>query len=108
MTRSMPVSVPAGAARLQGVLALPASPIGVVLFAHGSGSGRLSPRNNYVAAQLHAAGIATLLLDLLTQQEDAVYRNRFDIALLWRRWYRAAGGRTWPGPRWRRWRPRRC
>ena len=90
MTRSMPVSVPAGAARLQGVLALPASPIGVVLFAHGSGSGRLSPRNNYVAAQLHAAGIATLLLDLLTEQEDAVYRNRFDIALLCRRLHAAA------------------
>ena len=90
MTRTMSVTVPAGAAQLEGILALPASPIGVVLFAHGSGSGRLSPRNNYVATQLHAAGIATLLLDLLTAQEDAVYQNRFDIGLLCRRLHAAA------------------
>lgn len=90
MTRTMSVTVPAGAAQLEGILALPASPIGVVLFAHGSG--RLSPRNNYVATQLHAAGIATLLLDLLTGQEDSVYQNRFDIALLCRRLHAAA---TW-------------
>ena len=90
MTRTLSVTVPAGAAQLEGILALPASPIGVVLFAHGSGSGRLSPRNNYVATQLHAAGIATLLLDLLTAQEDPVYQNRFDIGLLCRRLHAAA------------------
>lgn len=90
MTRKLPVTVPAGTAELEGMLELPASPIGVVLFAHGSGSGRFSPRNNYVAAQLRAAGIATLLLDLLSPQEDAVVQNRFDIALLCRRLHAAA------------------
>ena len=57
----------------------------VVLFAHGSGSSRFSPRNNFVAQVLHAAGHGTLLLDLLTRAEDARYENRFDIALLTRR-----------------------
>jgi dienelactone hydrolase len=55
---------------------------GIVLFAHGSGSGRLSPRNGYVAEKLRAAGIATLLLDLLTPAEELDRRNVFDIALL--------------------------
>ena len=94
MTRKIPVTVPAGTVDLDGMLELPATPIGVVLFAHGSGSGRFSPRNNYVAAQLRAAGVATLLLDLLTPQEDAVQQNRFDIALLTRRLHAAA---TWLG-----------
>jgi len=94
MTRKMQVTVPAGPVELEGMLELPATPIGVVLFAHGSGSGRFSPRNNYVAAQLHDAGIATLLLDLLTAQEDAIGQNRFDIALLCRRLHAAA---TWLG-----------
>ena len=92
--RKIPVTVPAGTVDLDGMLELPATPIGVVLFAHGSGSGRFSPRNNYVAAQLRAAGVATLLLDLLTPQEDAVQQNRFDIALLTRRLHAAA---TWLG-----------
>jgi putative phosphoribosyl transferase len=94
MTRKMQVTVPAGPVELEGMLELPATPIGVVLFAHGSGSGRFSPRNNYVAAQLRDAGIATLLLDLLTAQEDAIGQNRFDIALLCRRLHAAA---TWLG-----------
>uniref|UniRef100_UPI003917C263 dienelactone hydrolase family protein n=1 Tax=Massilia sp. TaxID=1882437 RepID=UPI003917C263 len=94
MTRKLPVTVPAGTVDLDGMLELPATPIGVVLFAHGSGSGRFSPRNNYVAAQLRAAGVATLLLDLLTPQEDALQQNRFDIALLSRRLHAAA---TWLG-----------
>lgn len=94
MTRKIPVTVPAGTVDLDGMLELPATPIGVVLFAHGSGSGRFSPRNNYVAAQLRAAGVATLLLDLLTPQETAVQQNRFDIALLTRRLHAAA---TWLG-----------
>lgn len=90
----MPVTVPAGTVELEGMLELPATPIGVVLFAHGSGSGRFSPRNNRVAAELRNAGVATLLLDLLSPQEDAIQENRFDIALLCRRLHAAA---TWLG-----------
>ncbi len=55
---------------------------GVVLFAHGSGSSRLSPRNTYVASVMQEAGLGTLLFDLLTSQEDQVYENRFNIDLL--------------------------
>jgi putative phosphoribosyl transferase len=90
MTRKLSVSIPVGVAALDGMLELPATPIGVVLFAHGSGSSRLSPRNTRVAAELRDAGIATLLLDLLTAQEDATYHNRFDIAVLTRRLHAAA------------------
>ena len=90
MNREHLVQIPAGAARLEGMLALPPDPIGVVLFAHGSGSGRFSPRNNQVAAGLRGAGIATLLLDLLTPDEDALYRNRFDIDVLTSRLHAAA------------------
>lgn len=68
-----------------GDLAIPAKAPGIVLFAHGSGSGRLSPRNRFVAEFLQAQGMATLLFDLLTEIEDRAYRNRFDIALLTRR-----------------------
>jgi dienelactone hydrolase len=57
----------------------------VVLFAHGSGSSRFSPRNTYVAEVLQQSGIGTLLFDLLTSVEDQVYETRFDIALLTRR-----------------------
>jgi len=63
-------------------LLVPPSVEGVVLFAHGSGSSRHSPRNKFVAAQLREARLATLLIDLLTPQEDEVYRTRFDIGLL--------------------------
>jgi len=63
-------------------LGVPEAAKGVVLFAHGSGSGRMSPRNNYVAEELRRAGIATLLLDLLTPAEEADRRNVFDIELL--------------------------
>jgi putative phosphoribosyl transferase len=90
MTRKLLVSIPVGACALDGVLELPATPIGVVLFAHGSGSSRLSPRNRQVAAELRNAGVATLLLDLLTSEEDATYHNRFDIAVLARRLHAAA------------------
>jgi putative phosphoribosyl transferase len=76
------VSIPAGAVALQGTLELPAKARGVVVFSHGSGSGRHSPRNRFVAAELQAAGIGTLLLDLLTQEEDQDTDNRFDIPLL--------------------------
>ncbi len=68
---------------LAGTLRLPgASPRGIVVFAHGSGSSRLSPRNNFVASALGDAGLATLLFDLLTEEEAADHRNVFDIGLL--------------------------
>ena len=76
------VSIDAGPVHLEGILGEVPSPAGMVVFAHGSGSGRKSPRNHYVARQLQRAGMATLLLDLLTVKEDEVYRTRFDIALL--------------------------
>ncbi|THC45444.1 dienelactone hydrolase family protein [Massilia sp. Mn16-1_5] len=94
MTRKLLSSIVAGAATMEGMLELPAAPIGVVLFAHGSGSSRFSPRNNQVAAALRDAGMATLLLDLLTPEEDATYRNRFDIEVLAARLHAAA---TWLG-----------
>ena len=82
MTRKLLTSIPAGPASLEGMLELPADPIGVVLFAHGSSSSRFSPRNNRVAADLRNAGVATLLLDLLTPQEEASDQYRFDIDVL--------------------------
>ncbi|OIR03077.1 putative phosphoribosyl transferasec [mine drainage metagenome] len=70
---------------LEGMLEIPPQACGMVLFAHGSGSSRLSPRNNYVARVLREAGMGTLLIDLLTHDEDRNYDTRFDIALLTRR-----------------------
>lgn len=67
---------------LEGSLALPEGTHSLVLFAHGSGSSRFSPRNNYVAQVLQREGIGTLLMDLLTEEEDTVYETRFDIDLL--------------------------
>jgi putative phosphoribosyl transferase len=67
---------------LQGLLGMPAAAEGIVLFAHGSGSSRLSRRNNIVARQLRDSGLATLLFDLLTAEEEFDRRNVFDIALL--------------------------
>jgi putative phosphoribosyl transferase len=84
------VTIASGAVSMEGVLALPDNPLGVVLFAHGSGSSRLSPRNNYVATVLRRARIGTLLLDLLTAHEDSQAENRFDIALLTGRLHDAA------------------
>lgn len=83
--REQTVSIPMDAAVHQGTLAIPSAAKGLVLFAHGSGSGRLSPRNNYVAGVLRESGVATLLFDLLTEAEDRIYENRFDIDLLTRR-----------------------
>lgn len=80
---------------LGAMLGVPDAAKGLVIFAHGSGSGRLSPRNTYVAARLREAGIGTLLLDLLTPREEQDRRNVFDIALLASRLRRAvdwAGG----------------
>ena len=67
---------------LQALLGIPAQRRGLVIFAHGSGSGRLSPRNRHVARALRQAGIATLLLDLLTPEEERNRANVFDIELL--------------------------
>jgi dienelactone hydrolase len=87
MTRSTnPVQVPVGEAWLQGDLRLPADAHGIVLFAHGSGSSRHSRRNQYVARVLEQRNLATLLIDLLTPQEEAVDNRtaqyRFDIPML--------------------------
>ena len=79
------VHIPADSVELDGELILPPSAKGVVLFAHGSGSSRFSPRNTYVAEVLQQHGIGTLLFDLLTREEDQDYATRFDIALLTRR-----------------------
>jgi putative phosphoribosyl transferase len=76
------VQIPADSVLLEGALALPEHTVGLVLFAHGSGSSRFSPRNNFVAQVLRQAGIGTLLMDLLTEKEDARYETRFDIDLL--------------------------
>jgi putative phosphoribosyl transferase len=76
------VRIPADDVHLEGMLELPATAQGLVLFAHGSGSSRHSPRNNYVAQVLRDKGIGTLLLDLLTLAEDLDYQTRFDITLL--------------------------
>ncbi len=81
-THNEPVRITSGKVQVEGMLELPPDPVGVVLFAHGSGSSRFSPRNNYVAAALRQSHIGTLLMDLLTQQEDEDYKTRFDISLL--------------------------
>ncbi len=80
------VRVPAGPVALEGNLAVPAGARGLVLFAHGSGSSRHSPRNRFVARELQSAGLGTLLVDLLTAEEEQVDLRtrhlRFDIGLL--------------------------
>jgi putative phosphoribosyl transferase len=84
--RSHDVTIEAGDARLEGEVTVPASAPGIVLFAHGSGSGRTSPRNRFVASVLHRCGMGTLLFDLLTPEEQERDREtralRFDIDLL--------------------------
>ena len=87
--------VSAGPVELEGNLGMPQGVRGVVLFAHGSGSGRYSPRNRYVARVLREAGLATLLIDLLTAEEEEVDLRtrhlRFDIGLLAERLVGATG-----------------
>jgi putative phosphoribosyl transferase len=84
------VSIPAGSVQLEGLLGVPVEAHGIVIFAHGSGSGRLSPRNNAVAGALRAAGVATLLFDLLTEDEATDRRLVFDIPFLAKRLRAAA------------------
>ncbi len=76
------IRIKEGRITLEGILGLPADPLGVVVFAHGSGSGRLSPRNNFVARHLQQVNLATLLLDLLTEEEADDRDKVFDIDLL--------------------------
>jgi pimeloyl-ACP methyl ester carboxylesterase len=86
------VHIPVDGVTLEGALAIPANVRGLVLFVHGSGSSRFSPRNNYVARALRDAGLGTLLIDLLTRIEDQDYERRFDIPLLTERVVRVT---TW-------------
>jgi len=79
-TRDVTISI--GGIALDSDLEIPAKAKGIVVFAHGSGSSRLSPRNRFVAEELTKAGFATLLLDLLTPAEDREYSTRFNIDLL--------------------------
>jgi len=92
------VLVDAGGVTVAGRLTIPREPQGIVVFAHGSGSSRHSPRNRYVAEVLQSSGLATLLFDLLTDEEERDRANVFDIALLADRlvavteWLRSAQG----------------
>ncbi|MFB6093831.1 MAG: dienelactone hydrolase family protein [Halanaeroarchaeum sp.] len=82
MSESNRVSIPVNGVTLPGDLTVPEAPTGLVVFAHGSGSSKESPRNQFVAASLADRGLATLLFDLLTEVEDRDRANRFDIELL--------------------------
>jgi pimeloyl-ACP methyl ester carboxylesterase len=85
MAEQREVAIVDGVARLPGMLSIPPRPLGLVIFAHGSGSSSRSPRNVAVAQRLNQEGLATLLFDLLTDEEAADRRNVFDIPLLGRR-----------------------
>ena len=91
-TQREPVPVTVQPEGLKALLGVPDTARGLVIFAHGSGSGRLSPRNNHVAQGLRDAGLATLLLDLLTPEEETNRANVFDIPLLASR---LAGAAEW-------------
>ncbi len=85
------VLIPVGEDSIAGDLVIPIHAHGIVLFAHGSGSSRHSPRNRFVAQELQKAGLATLLMDLLTTAEERIDETtggslRFDIGLLAGRW----------------------
>jgi putative phosphoribosyl transferase len=81
-SRERLVEIPAGLRMVRGILRIPPDPRGMVAFAHGSGSGRFSPRNQFVAQALRDAGLGTLLIDLLEEDEAEDRRNVFDIELL--------------------------
>lgn len=80
--QSKNINIPVYSIKLEGTLSIPEKAKNIVIFVHGSGSSRFSPRNIFVAEQLQQAGIATLLFDLLTTEEDSTYENRFNIKLL--------------------------
>lgn len=100
-----PVEIPVGDAVLEGALTIPQGAGGAVLFAHGSGSSRFSPRNRFVAGHLTDRGLGTLLVDLMTPREDAEEDRRFDIEFLTERleavtrwfWKTEFGGRLRTG-----------
>lgn len=79
------VSIPVGNGAVQAALSIPLKAHAIVIFSHGSGSSRFSKRNRLVAKYLREKNFGTLLLDLLTEEEDKFYNNRFDIALLSKR-----------------------
>ncbi len=79
------VNIPADKITLDGELIIPAEANAIVVFSHGSGSSRFSPRNRMVAEYLHRQQLGTLLFDLLTTQEDRIYQTRFNIELLTQR-----------------------
>lgn len=81
-TENIPVSIKLDGLSLPGNLSIPKGAKAIVIFSHGSGSSRLSPRNNFVAKILQQEGLATLLFDLLTEDEDRIYENRFNIDIL--------------------------
>lgn len=80
--KKLDLNIPLSAVNLKGDLIIPENAIGIVIFSHGSGSSRLSSRNKMVAEELQKHTIGTLLFDLLTEQEDLIYENRFNIDLL--------------------------
>ncbi|RTE55215.1 alpha/beta hydrolase [Arenibacter aquaticus] len=84
MSRSnyTPIEINLNGLNLKGNLALTENAIGMVIFSHGSGSSRLSPRNNFVAGILQEKKLSTLLFDLLTEEEDMSYQNRFNIDMI--------------------------
>lgn len=86
------VNIPAGKVTVQGELIIPAKAKAVIIFSHGSGSSRFSKRNQMVAEFLHQKNFGTLLFDLLTEEEDKYYNNRFNIDLLTKR---LAGATEW-------------
>ncbi len=96
MTKEL--KIPVDGVELLGNLTVPTGAKSIVLFSHGSGSSRLSPRNTYVAEVLNKAGIATLLFDLLTEEEDEVYETRFNIPLLTKRLIDVTNWLTTTGP----------
>ncbi len=81
-TTEQQVTIPVGEVSLEGILTIPEGAKGIVIFAHGSGSSRLSPRNTFVARVLQEGGFGTLLFDLLSREEDQSFANRFDIGRL--------------------------
>ena len=80
--KAVAIDIPLLSIHLKGDLVIPENAIGIVVFSHGSGSSRLSPRNKLVAELMQQHGIGTLLFDLLTEEEDQNYENRFNIDLL--------------------------
>jgi putative phosphoribosyl transferase len=86
------ITIPVGDLKVQGYLQIPLHANAIIIFSHGSGSSRLSRRNQQVAQQLQSKNLGTLLFDLLTEEEDMYYRNRFNIDLLTKR---LAGATEW-------------